>query len=133
MEVTGSGSGDRRLAAAGAAAEPSVPWQGPGANVPARGPAMLPLGEVLSLRDAGAAILDGRGAAEFAAGHLRGAVSIGLRGHFEECASAVLPLDRDLVLVGDSDLAAEATARLGAAGYDRVTGQLDDLASVLAG
>jgi DMSO/TMAO reductase YedYZ molybdopterin-dependent catalytic subunit len=63
---------------------------------------------------------------------VRGAVSIGLRGRFEECAGAVLAVDQDVVLVGDAELAAEATARLGAAGYDRVTGQLDDLASVLA-
>jgi DMSO/TMAO reductase YedYZ molybdopterin-dependent catalytic subunit len=80
----------------------------------------------------GPVLLDARDAGEFAAGHVRGAVSIGLRGRFEECAGAVLPLDRDIVLVGDVELAAEATARLGAAGYDRVAGQLDDLASVLA-
>jgi len=86
----------------------------------------------LSRRDAGAVLLDVRGATEFAAGHVRGAVSIGLGGRFEECAGAVLPLDRDIVLVGDGELAAEAAARLGAAGYDRVVGQLDDLASVLA-
>ena len=76
-------------------------------------------------------LLDGREPAEFTAGHVRGAVSIGLRGRFEECAGAVLPPDRDVVLVGDVDIAAEATARLGDAGYDRVVAQLDDLASVL--
>jgi DMSO/TMAO reductase YedYZ molybdopterin-dependent catalytic subunit/rhodanese-related sulfurtransferase len=86
----------------------------------------------LSRQDAGAVLLDVRGPAEFTAGHVRGAVSIGLRGRFEECAGAVLPLDRDVVLVGDAGLAAEAAARLGHAGYDRVAGQLDDLASVLA-
>jgi DMSO/TMAO reductase YedYZ molybdopterin-dependent catalytic subunit/rhodanese-related sulfurtransferase len=85
----------------------------------------------LSRQDAGAVLLDVRSPAEFMAGHVRGAVSIGLRGRFEECAGAVLPLDRDVVLVGAVELAAEATARLGAAGYDRVAGQLDDLASVL--
>ena len=47
-------------------------------------------------------LLDGREPAEFTAGHVRGALSIGLRGRFEECAGAVLPLDRDVVLVGDS-------------------------------
>src|SRR5205823_14072168 len=40
-------------------------------------------------------------------------------------------LDRDVVLVGDAEIAVEATARLGDAGYDRVVGQLDDLVSVL--
>jgi DMSO/TMAO reductase YedYZ molybdopterin-dependent catalytic subunit/rhodanese-related sulfurtransferase len=94
--------------------------------------ALLPIAEVLSRRDGGAVLLDVRGPAGFAAGHVRGAVSIGLRGRFEECAGAVLPLDRDVVLVGDVEIAAEAMARLGDAGYDRVIGQLDDLASVLA-
>ncbi len=93
--------------------------------------ALLPIAEVLSRRDAGAVLLDVRGPAEFTAGHLRGAVSIGLRGRFEECAGAVLAPDRDVVLVGDRQIAAEAAARLGNAGYDRVVGQLDDLASVL--
>jgi len=76
-------------------------------------------------------LLDGREAAEFAAGHVRGAVSVGLRGDFEGCAGAVLPPGRDVVLVGDAGIAAEAAARLGHAGYDGVVGQLDDLASVL--
>ena len=92
---------------------------------------LLPIAEVLSRRDSGAVLLDVRGPAEFAAGHVCGAVSIGLQRRFEECAGAVLPLDRDVVLVGDVEIAAEAIARLGDAGYDRVIGQLDDLASVL--
>jgi DMSO/TMAO reductase YedYZ molybdopterin-dependent catalytic subunit/rhodanese-related sulfurtransferase len=99
--------------------------------VPGRDLALLPIAEVLSRRAAGAVLLDARGSAQFAAGHVRGAVSLGLRGRFEECAGAVLPLDRDVVLVGDGQVATEAIARLGDAGYDRVIGQLDDLTSVL--
>ena len=95
-------------------------------------PVLLPIVEVLSCRAAGTVLLDGREPAEFTAGHVRGAVSIGLREGFEECAGAVLPPDRDVVLVGDVGIAAEATARLVHAGYDSVVGQLDDLASVLA-
>jgi DMSO/TMAO reductase YedYZ molybdopterin-dependent catalytic subunit/rhodanese-related sulfurtransferase len=94
-------------------------------------PALLPIAEVLSCQASGMVLLDGREPAEFTAGHVRGAVSIGLRGDFEGCAGAVLPPDRDVVLVGDGGIAAEATARLGRAGYDTVVGQLDDLASVL--
>jgi DMSO/TMAO reductase YedYZ molybdopterin-dependent catalytic subunit len=99
--------------------------------VSGRNLALLPIAEVLSRRDAGTVLVDGRGPAEFTAGHVRGAVSIGLQGRFEECASAVLPPDRDVVLVGDVEIAAEAAARLGDAGYGRVVGQLDDLPSVL--
>jgi DMSO/TMAO reductase YedYZ molybdopterin-dependent catalytic subunit/rhodanese-related sulfurtransferase len=132
VEITSSGAGNERPAVAGTAGDRAVSRQEPGEVVPGRGLALLPVGEVLSRQDAGAVLLDVRGTAEFAAGHVRGAISIGLRGRFEECAGAVLPLDRDVVLVGDVELAAEATARLGAAGYDPAVGQLDDLASALA-
>jgi DMSO/TMAO reductase YedYZ molybdopterin-dependent catalytic subunit/rhodanese-related sulfurtransferase len=101
--------------------------------VSGRYPALLPIAEVLVRRDAGTVLLDGREAAEFTAGHVRGAVSIGLQRRFEECAGAVLRPDRDVVLVGNVEIAVEAAARLGHAGYDRVVGQLDDLASVLTG
>ncbi len=42
----------------------------------------------------------------------------------------MLEPDRDVVLVGDPAIAVEAKVRLGRVGYDRVVGQLDDLASV---
>jgi DMSO/TMAO reductase YedYZ molybdopterin-dependent catalytic subunit len=99
--------------------------------VPGQNPALLPIAEVLSRRDAGALLLDVRSPTEFMTGHVRGAVGISLRGRFEECAGAVLPLDRDVVLVGGVELAVEATARLAHAGYDRVAGELDDLTSAL--
>jgi rhodanese-related sulfurtransferase len=105
--------------------------QEPGDAVSGRNVALLPIAEVVSRRDAGTALLDGRGPAEFTVGHVRGSFSIGLWGRFEECAGAVLAPDRDVVLVGDVEIAPEAAARLGGAGYDRVVGQLDDLASVL--
>jgi DMSO/TMAO reductase YedYZ molybdopterin-dependent catalytic subunit/rhodanese-related sulfurtransferase len=132
-----AGPGGRPAAAAGpdgpgAAGARPVVGQEPGDVVSGRDLALLPIVEVLSRRDAGAVLLDVRGPAQFTAGHVRGAVGIGVQGRFEECAGAVLPLDRDVVLVGDVEIAAEATARLGHAGYDRVVGQLGDLASVLA-
>jgi hydroxyacylglutathione hydrolase len=39
-------------------------------------------------------------------------VNIGLQGRFAEWAGELLPLDRDIVLVGDPALAAEAKIRL---------------------
>jgi hypothetical protein len=62
--------------------------------------ALLPIAEVLSCQAAGMVPLDGRLPAGFTAGHVRGAVSIGLGGDFEGCAGAVLKPDRDVVLVG---------------------------------
>ena len=92
-------------------------------------PPVLSIAEVLSRRDAGAVLLDAREPADFAAGHVRGAVNVGLRGRFAEWAGAVLSPERDVVLVGDPAIAVEARVRLGRVGYDTVVGQLDDLAS----
>ena len=67
-----------------------------------------------------------------AVGHMRGSVSMGLRGRSGECAGAVSAPDRGVVRAGDQQIVAEAAARLGGAGDDRAAGQLDDLASVRA-
>jgi len=96
-------------------------------------PALLGIDEVRARLQAGAAALDAREPADFAVGHLRGAVNIGLQGRFAEWAGDVLPDDREIVLVGDPALAAEAKLRLARVGLDRVVGQLDDPASVFAG
>jgi DMSO/TMAO reductase YedYZ molybdopterin-dependent catalytic subunit/rhodanese-related sulfurtransferase/glyoxylase-like metal-dependent hydrolase (beta-lactamase superfamily II) len=93
-------------------------------------PASLPIADVLSHQAAGALLLDAREPADFAAGHIRGAINIGLQGRFAELAGAVISSDRPIVLAGDPDLAVEAKVRLGRAGFDTVIGQLDDLASV---
>ena len=97
-----------------------------------RSPARLELDEVLRRQEAGATLLDTREPADFAAGHLRGAVNIGLQGRFAEYAGSVLSPDRELVLVGDPAAAGEAKIRLGRVGYDRVVGQLDNPGSVYA-
>ena len=89
--------------------------------------------EVLRRHAAGAVLLDAREPADFAAGHLRGAVNVGLQGRFAEWAGDVLAPDRDIVLVGDPAIAVEAKVRLARVGYDRVVGQLDDPAEVFTG
>src|ERR1700733_7977514 len=48
----------------------------------------------------GAVLLDSRDEAEYARGHLRGAVNVGLQGRFAESVGTVLPPDRDIVPVG---------------------------------
>jgi DMSO/TMAO reductase YedYZ molybdopterin-dependent catalytic subunit/rhodanese-related sulfurtransferase/glyoxylase-like metal-dependent hydrolase (beta-lactamase superfamily II) len=95
-------------------------------------PGLLGLDDVLARRDAGAVLLDPGEPADFAAAHLAGTVNVGLQGRFAEWAGDVLPPDRDIVLVGDPALAAEAKVRLARVGLDRVVGQLADPASVLA-
>ena len=95
-------------------------------------PRMLDLDDVLARRHAGAVVLDAQEPADFAVAHLRGAINIGLQGRFAEWAGSVLPAGRDIVLVGDPALAAEAKIRLARVGLDQVAGQLADPASVLA-
>ncbi|OBH04584.1 hypothetical protein A5696_04665 [Mycobacterium sp. E2699] len=95
-------------------------------------PSLLDIEEVRRHAEAGAILLDGREPDDFAARHLRGAVNVGLRGRFAEWAGTVLSPDRGIVLVGDPTLAGESKTRLSRVGFDRVIGQLRDLATVFA-
>jgi rhodanese-related sulfurtransferase len=87
--------------------------------------------DVYAHAEAGAILLDTREQDAYESGHLRGAVNVGLQGRFAESAGQVIPPDRDIVLVGGSDLAEESKTRLARVGLDRVIGQLRDLPSVL--
>jgi glyoxylase-like metal-dependent hydrolase (beta-lactamase superfamily II)/rhodanese-related sulfurtransferase len=95
-----------------------------------KAPPLLDIEDVCKHAWVGAILLDTREQEEFARGHLRDAVNIGLQGRFAESAGTVLPPDRDIVLVGDVALAQESKIRLARVGFDRVIGQLKDLASV---
>jgi glyoxylase-like metal-dependent hydrolase (beta-lactamase superfamily II)/rhodanese-related sulfurtransferase len=93
-------------------------------------PAQLTLDELLARRD-DAAVLDTRDPMDFAAGHLRGSINVGLHGRFAEFAGDVLPPGRPLVLVGDPDTELEAKVRLARVGFDRIDGALADPLRVL--
>jgi glyoxylase-like metal-dependent hydrolase (beta-lactamase superfamily II) len=71
-------------------------------------------------------ILDVRGAAEFGAGHLPGAINIGLQGQFAIWAGTLLAMDNPTVIVAESEeQAAEAIVRLARVGIENVKGYLD--------
>ena len=89
-------------------------------------PPELPIDEVLERVRSGAVPLDTREPSDFAAGHLRGAINVGLHGRFAEWAGDVLDPDRDIVLVGDPACALESSVRLARIGFDRVVGFLGD-------
>jgi glyoxylase-like metal-dependent hydrolase (beta-lactamase superfamily II)/rhodanese-related sulfurtransferase len=95
-------------------------------------PRLLRTDEVLGFAERGAVLLDSREIADFAPGHLTGAVNIGLQGRFAEWAGDVLPPDRDIVLVGDPASALETKVRLARVGLDRVVGQLEAPIALLA-
>jgi glyoxylase-like metal-dependent hydrolase (beta-lactamase superfamily II)/rhodanese-related sulfurtransferase len=93
-------------------------------------PPLIGADDVFRHAAVGALLLDPRDQAEYARGHVRGAVNVGLRGRFAESVGVVASPDRDIVLVGDAALAEEAKTRLARIGFDRVVGQLQDLPGV---
>jgi hydroxyacylglutathione hydrolase len=95
-------------------------------------PVPLSLDEVIARQQAGAAVIDGRDPAEFAAGHLRGAVNVGLGGRFAEYAGDVVEPGRDIVLITEPGHELEAKVRLARIGLDRVVGALDAPLAALA-
>ncbi|MGH1504048.1 MAG: MBL fold metallo-hydrolase [Acidimicrobiales bacterium] len=81
---------------------------------------------------AGAMVIDGRDAEEFARGHLQGSVNVGLAGRYAEYAGSVIPHDVDIVLVVDPGFELEAKNRLARIGFDRVVGFLEQPLAVMA-
>jgi glyoxylase-like metal-dependent hydrolase (beta-lactamase superfamily II)/rhodanese-related sulfurtransferase len=75
--------------------------------------------------EAGAMLVDGRSPEEFAQGHLRGAINVGLEGRYAEFAGSVIPVDADILLVTDPGHELEGKNRLARIGFDRVIGYLD--------
>lgn len=73
----------------------------------------------------GAVLIDGRPAQDFAAGHLSGAVNVGLEGRYAEIAGSVIPPDARIVLVTDPGQELEGKNRLARIGFDRVIGFVD--------
>jgi glyoxylase-like metal-dependent hydrolase (beta-lactamase superfamily II)/rhodanese-related sulfurtransferase len=85
----------------------------------------LPLVEVRKLAEQGSVILDVRDAAQFGAGHIPGALNIGLSGQFASWAGSLIPLTASVVIVADSDeRVEEARLRLARVGLENVQGYL---------
>lgn len=87
--------------------------------------------EVEAAMSAGALLVDGRDPVEFARGHLRGAVNVGLEGRYAEFAGSVVPVDADIVLFVEPGAELEAKNRLGRIGFDRVLGHVERPLEVL--
>lgn len=88
-------------------------------------PTAMSYQQVRDAMDSGAVLIDGRGPEEFALGHLRGAVNIGLEGRYAEFAGSVIPTDVDIVLFTEPGQELEGKTRLARIGFDRVIGYLD--------
>jgi hydroxyacylglutathione hydrolase len=88
-------------------------------------PAPMTYDQVLAALAAGAVLVDGRGPEDFALGHLRQAINIGLEGRYAEFAGSVLPNDVDIVLFTEPGQELEGKNRLARIGFDRVIGYVD--------
>lgn len=84
----------------------------------------LSLQVVLDHQKNGAQVLDVRNAVEYAGGHLKGSLNIGLGGKFATWAGTVLDPKRSIVIVAEPGYEKEAIQRLGRIGFDRVLGYL---------
>ncbi len=81
--------------------------------------------EVLAALADGAMLVDGRDPEEFAHGHMKAAINVGLNGRYAEFAGSVLPSDVDIVLVTEPGQELEGKNRLARIGFDQVIGHLD--------
>jgi rhodanese-related sulfurtransferase len=85
----------------------------------------LPATEMSRLAGEGAVILDVRDAAAFGAGHIPGALNIGLGGQFASWAGSLIPMSAPIVIVAASDeKVAEAQLRLARVGLENIQGYL---------
>ena len=87
-------------------------------------PTAMTYEQVRAAIDGGAVLVDGRTPEEFAQGHLRQAINIGLEGRYAEFAGSVLPSDVDMVLFTEPGQELEGKNRLARIGFDRVIGYL---------
>lgn len=86
--------------------------------------ALLPQ-QVVGYANLGYVVLDVRTASEFGAGHIPGALNIGLGGQFASWAGALIPLGSAIIVVADTEAQIdEAVTRLARVGHDSVLGFL---------
>ena len=85
----------------------------------------LMLSHLLALQGVGAQVVDTRDAAQFASGHLRGSINIGLVGQYATWAGTVLDREKPIVIIADPGQEGESAMRLGRIGLDMVVGYLE--------
>lgn len=86
----------------------------------------MTLSEVVTARESGAALVDTRDDGDFALGHLRGSINVGLGGRFAEYTGEVVAAGTPIVVIAEPGKEREATTRLARIGFDTVIGYLDD-------
>jgi glyoxylase-like metal-dependent hydrolase (beta-lactamase superfamily II)/rhodanese-related sulfurtransferase len=85
----------------------------------------LSLEAVLAMMAEGAQALDVREPRDFAPGHLKGSINIGLAGQYATWAGTLLDQTRPIIIIATPGRESEAATRLGRIGFDNVAGYLD--------
>jgi hydroxyacylglutathione hydrolase len=90
-----------------------------------RRPVALIAQQVAAYANLGYVVLDVRPASEFGAGHIPGALNIGLGGQFASWAGALVPLGAPVIIVSEEEEQVdEAVTRLARVGHDSARGYL---------
>lgn len=85
----------------------------------------MTLEQVLAAQADGAIVLDSRSPDEFAMGHLKGSINVGLAGRYSEFAGGIIAAGSTIVIVAEPGRETESTTRLARIGFDDVAGHLD--------
>ena len=85
----------------------------------------LSLSAVLAHQEQGSQILDVRKAVDYAGGHLKESLNIGLAGKFATWAGTLLDPKRPIIIITEPGKERETIQRLGRIGFDQVAGYLD--------
>ncbi|MBL8857645.1 MAG: MBL fold metallo-hydrolase [Planctomycetes bacterium] len=93
----------------------------------------VPLAVVQAALSRGETVLDARDPDDFARGHLRGSINIGLGGKYASWAGVLLERDKPIWIVAAPGREREAALRLGRIGFDFVQGYLDRGPAAFAG
>lgn len=86
----------------------------------------LSLEDVARLTNQGAQVVDVRDGVDFDAGHLEGALNVGLQGKYATWAGSLLSHEKPIVVIAEQGGDEEAVMRLGRIGFDNVAGYLED-------
>ena len=86
----------------------------------------MSLQAVLEAQKAGTVVVDTRDDGEFAVGHLKGSINVGLGGRFAEYTGEVVAAGTPIIVVAVDGKEREATIRLARIGFDTVVGYLAD-------
>ena len=89
-------------------------------------PTPMAMDDVIEAQRTGAVVIDTRGPVEFANGHVRGSINIGMAGRFAEFAGGILRPHDQIVIVAEEGRSLEAKNRLARIGFDNVIGVLAD-------